>query len=91
MNGLKEIPGLDAQLSYNPTSGTGVNYHVISVQITWSNKTPMEVRDITMKLQEDDPMVYVRGGRTNSLNLNCLTLNPGEEKIVVERFKKIFK
>jgi len=90
VDGLKKIPGLDAQINYSPPSGTGVNYHVIGVQLTWPNKTPIEVKEITLKLQEDDPMVYVRGGRTNGFNLNCLTLNPGEEAIVVERFKKIF-
>jgi D-glucosaminate-6-phosphate ammonia-lyase len=91
LNGLKQIPGLsDAQISLNPRSGKGVNYHVIAVQMTWPEKSPAEVKDITLKLQEDDPMVYVRGGRSNSFNLNCLTLNPGEEEIVVERFKKIF-
>jgi uncharacterized pyridoxal phosphate-dependent enzyme len=88
---LRGIPGLaDAEMGLNPPGGKGVSYHVIGVGIRWPGKSPEEVRKITLKLQEDDPMVYVRSGRSNGFNLNCLTLNPGEEKIVVERFKKIF-
>jgi len=91
---IKDLPGLkDVKLSYTPPSGKGCGYHTLGLHLTFETKTPQEVSKIVMSLREDDPEIWVRGGfgaATNSFGINTLPLVPGDEGIVVERFKKIF-
>jgi len=90
-NGIKDLPGLkDVELSYLPPNGKGVAYHTMGLNLIFNKKTMQEVRDIIMSLREDDPEIWVRGGRSNSFAINCINLLPGDEKHIVERFKKIF-
>jgi D-glucosaminate-6-phosphate ammonia-lyase len=89
---IKGLPGLDGvKMSWVPPSGEGCVYHTLGVRLDFENKTPTEVREIVMSLREKDPEIWVRGfGQGNSFTLNCITLLPGDEKLIAERFKEIF-
>ncbi len=89
---IKKLPGLmGAEMTYVPESGEGSDYHKIGLNLDFKGRTEKEVQDIVQSLRVDDPEIWVRyGGVGNSFSLNCLTLLPGEEKILVERFTKIF-
>ncbi len=89
---IRKLPGLKGvEVTYSPESGEGVDYHKIGLNLNFRERTEEEVRDIVGSLRVDDPEIWVRyGGFGNSFIINCLTLLPGEEKILVERFTKIF-
>ncbi len=93
-DGIKGLLGLaDVRFSHVPPSGKGCVYHTLGIRMEFVNKTPEEVSEIISSLREDDPEIWVRGGfgaQTNSFVINTLPLIPGDEKVVVERFKKIF-
>ncbi len=91
MKRIKKLPGLKGvDLSFTPTSQKGSVYHTLGIYLNFKEKTPQYVREIVLKLREEDPEVWVRGGGTG-FGLNCLMLLPGDEKLVVERFQKIFE
>ena len=91
MKRIKKLPGLKGvDLSFTPTSQKGSVYHTLGIYLNFKEKTPQDVREIVLKLREEDPEVWVRGGGTG-FGLNCLMLLPGDEKLVVERFQKIFE
>jgi len=89
---IKKLPGLKGvDITFAPESGEGVDYHKIGLNLDFKERTAEEVRDIVQSLRDDDPEIWVRyGGLGNSFALNCLMLLPGEEKILVERFTKLF-
>jgi len=89
---IKRLPGLrGVEMSYVPESGEGSDYHKVGLNLDFKGRTENEVQDMVRSLRVDDPEIWVRyGGFGNSFSLNCLTLLPGEEKILVERFTKIF-
>lgn len=89
---IKELPGLkDVRFSYSPSSGTGIGYHTIGLFLHFDHKTIQEVNAIVRKLREGDPEIWVRHrGNTNDFIINTLNLKPGEENIIIERFKEIF-
>ncbi len=91
MRRIKKLPGLQGvNLSFRPASQEGCVYHTLGVQLDFKEKTPQEVREIVLSLREEDPEVWVRGGGGTGFGLNCLTMLPGDEKLVVERFEKVF-
>jgi hypothetical protein len=49
-----------------------------------------EVSKIVKSLREEAPEVWIRHWRDNNFVIIALTLPPGEEEIVVERFKEVF-
>ena len=89
---IKKLPGLKGvEMTYVPESGEGSDYHKVGLSLDFKGRTEKEVQDLVRSLRVDDPEIWVRyGGFGNSFALNCLTLLPGEEKILVERFTKIF-
>lgn len=89
---VKSLPGLKGvEMSNIPPSGTGCAYHTLGLQLDFKGRTGEEVSDIVRSLREDDPEIWVRYRRGNtSFVMNCLMLQPGEEKIIVERFSEIF-
>ncbi|MCW3978458.1 MAG: aminotransferase class V-fold PLP-dependent enzyme [Candidatus Bathyarchaeota archaeon] len=93
-DGIKDLPGLEGvSFSRVPPSGKGCVYHTLGPRLEFVAKTPQEVGEIVLSLRKDDPEIWVRGGfgaATSSFVINCLTLVPGDEEIIVERFKKIF-
>jgi len=77
--------------NYIPRSGKGCGYHTIGLQLNFDNKTEDEVEALVKSLRIDNPEIWVRylsGG--NSFAINCLNLVDGDEKIIAERFKKVF-
>ncbi len=89
---IKRLPGLKGvEITYIPKNGKGVDYHKIGLNLNFKEHTEKEVQGIVKRLRIEDPEIWVRyGGSGESFGLNCLMLLPGEEKIVVERFIKIF-
>ena len=89
---IKTLPGLEGvEMSYVPPSGEGCGYHTIGLQLDFKGKTEREVFDIVRSLREEDPEIWVRyWSRGSVFIINCLVLQPGEEKILVERFSKVF-
>jgi L-seryl-tRNA(Ser) seleniumtransferase len=89
---IKKLLGLEGvEMSYVPPSGEGCGYHTIGLQLDFKGKTEREVFDIVRSLREEDPEIWVRyWSRGTMFIINCLTLQPGEEKILVERFSKVF-
>ncbi|TEU10269.1 hypothetical protein E3J20_04595 [Candidatus Bathyarchaeota archaeon] len=89
---IKKLPGLEGvEMSYVPPSGEGCGYHTIGLQLDFKGKTEREVFDIVRSLREEDPEIWVRyWSRGSVFIINCLVLQPGEEKILVERFSKVF-
>ena len=89
---IKRLPGLrGVEMSYVPESGEGSDYHKVGLNLDFKGRTENDVQGMVRSLRVDDPEIWVRyGGFGNSFSLNCLTLLPGEEKILVERFTEIF-
>ena len=62
-----------------------------ALQLDFKGRTEKEVFDIVRSLREEDPEIWVRyWSRGTMFIINCLVLQPGEEKILVERFSKVF-
>jgi hypothetical protein len=92
MDNIKDLPGLsDAVIEYVPKSQKGCVYHTIGVTVTFPERSLQEVRDAVYSMREDDPEIWVRYlGVSNNFGINTLMLQAGEEKTLVERFKKLF-
>jgi L-seryl-tRNA(Ser) seleniumtransferase len=89
---IRTLPCLKGvEMTYIPGSGEGCDYHKVGLNLNFKDRTEKEVQDIVQSLKLDDPEIWVRyRGFGNSFGLNCLVLLPGEEKVLVERFTKIF-
>ena len=89
---IKRLPGLEGvEMSRVPPSGEGCGYHTIGLKLDFKGRTEEEVFDIVRSLREEDPEIWVRyWSRGTMFIINCLVLQPGEEKILVERFSKVF-
>jgi L-seryl-tRNA(Ser) seleniumtransferase len=88
---IRKLPGLKgARFSYFPKSGEGTGYHTIGLQVAL-DKSVEETNRLMAKLREGDPEVWVRNwGQSSDFIINAINLKPGEEKIIVERFEKVF-
>ncbi|MBD3205170.1 aminotransferase class V-fold PLP-dependent enzyme [Candidatus Bathyarchaeota archaeon] len=89
---IKNLPGLtDARFHYYPRSGEGTGYHTIGLHVILERKSIQETNELVKKMREEDPEVWVRNwGNSNDFIINCINLKPGDEKVIVERFTKIF-
>ena len=84
---IKGLKGLkDVKFSYVPSDGKGCAYHVVGLQLSF--KSPVAASDLVKKLREGDPEIWVRGGGAGFV-INTLLLADGEEKIIVDRLKKL--
>jgi L-seryl-tRNA(Ser) seleniumtransferase len=91
--GLKKLQ--EARFRYHPSNGEGCGYHLVGLEIHFDEKTSIkgreEVRKMVYKLREENPEIWVRyWWNNNYFIINTLNLVDGEEKLLVERFKKIF-
>ena len=89
---IKKLPGLQgAEITFTPEGGEGIVYHTIGLDLKFKEKTEDEVREMIWSLREEDPEIWLRSrGIGTSFGINCLTLLPGQEKVLVERFTKLF-
>jgi L-seryl-tRNA(Ser) seleniumtransferase len=89
--GIKDLPGLkDARIQYYPRSGEGTGYHTIGLQVSLDISVD-ETNKLIRSLREGDPEVWVRNwGRSSDFIINAINLQPGDEEIIVQRFKEIF-
>ena len=91
-NGIKELPGLKkAKMQYFPKSGKGTGYHTIGLQIILEDKSIEETNALIKRMREGDPEIWVRNwGGSNDFIINTLNLHPGDEDVIIERFKLLF-
>jgi L-seryl-tRNA(Ser) seleniumtransferase len=89
--GIKDLSGLkDARIRYYPKSGEGTGYHTIGLQVNLDLSVD-ETNKLLKSLREGDPEVWVRNrGRSSDFIINTINLQPGDEKIIVQRFKEVF-
>ena len=89
---IKDLPGLEnARFYHYPRSGEGTGYHTIGLHVILENMSIQETNKLVRKMREEDPEVWVRNwGNSNDFIINCINLKPGDEKLIVERFTKIF-
>ncbi|MBC8463106.1 aminotransferase class V-fold PLP-dependent enzyme [Candidatus Bathyarchaeota archaeon] len=89
--GIKDLPELkDARLQYYPKSGEGTGYHTIGLQVNLDISVD-ETNKLIRSLREGDPEVWVRNwGRSSDFIINTINLQPGDEEIIVQRFKEVF-
>ena len=89
---IKDLPGLEnARFHHYPRSGEGTGYHTIGLHVILENMSIQETNKLVRKMREEDPEVWVRNwGNSNDFIINCINLKPGDEKLIVERFTKIF-
>ena len=89
---IRKLPGLkNATFSYYPKSGEGTGYHTIGLQVALAEKSVEETNRLMRRLREGDPEVWVRNwGQSTDFIINTINLKPGDEKIIVEGFEKVF-
>jgi L-seryl-tRNA(Ser) seleniumtransferase len=89
--GIKDLPGLkDARIQYYPKSGEGSGYHTIGLHVTLDLDID-ETNKLVKSMRAGDPEVWVRNwGRSSDFIINTISLQPGDEEIIVQRFKEIF-
>jgi uncharacterized pyridoxal phosphate-dependent enzyme len=89
---IRRLPGLkEARITCFPRSGKGIGYNTLGLSVEFPDKSVEEVSALVNRMREADPEVWVRYWYNSSEFLvNALMLQPGEEKIVVERFMEVF-
>ncbi|HXC61048.1 MAG TPA: hypothetical protein VNV63_00105, partial [Nitrospiria bacterium] len=75
--------------SWPETLVDGIGYHQLGVQVHFEKKSPDEVAEITRKLREGDPSVWVYYHGGNSIEINVLYLANGDEEIIAEKIKEL--
>lgn len=87
-DGIKGLNGLkDVSFGYVPPEGRGCGYHVIGLQLNFRSEAA--ARSLVKSLRGGNPEIWVRGGMGPSFAINTLNLADGEEKMIVDRFKKL--
>jgi len=89
---IKDLPGLrNARMEYYPKSGEGTGYHTIGLRVVLEDLSVRETNELLKRMREGDPEVWVRNwGNSNDFIINTINLQPGDEDIIIERFKEIF-
>jgi len=90
--GIKGLPGLkNTRIEYFPKAGKGTAYHTIGLRVILDDLSVSETNALLKQMREGDPEVWVRNwGSSNDFIINAINLQPGDEKIIVERFKELF-
>jgi L-seryl-tRNA(Ser) seleniumtransferase len=63
-------------------------YHTVGLTLCF-DKTPEEVEEMVNQLKSGDPSIWVRRRIEDKILLNTLFLGDGDEKLIVERIKKL--
>ena len=87
MSELREHSDLDMTLGDH-------YYHVIPLDVVFTDKTEAYVDELKRVLLENDPMVYPRSidvtdDGNPKLTLNMLWLQPGEEEVIADRLQEL--
>jgi seryl-tRNA(Sec) selenium transferase len=82
-NSLSRIPKADFSI-YPEALVDGIGYHKLGLRITFTEKSPAEILDISRKLRNMDPSIWVFA-QGNSLAINALLLAGGDEEIIAEK------
>jgi D-glucosaminate-6-phosphate ammonia-lyase len=90
--GIKGLPGLkNTRMEYYPKAGKGTAYHTIGLRVILDDLSISETNALLKRMREGDPEVWMRNwGSSNDFIINAINLQPGDEKIIVERFKELF-
>ena len=64
------------------------SYHTMGVRLTF-DKTAEETAKLVECLRDSDPAIWLRRRRDNSVLLNTLFLDDGDERIIVDRLKTL--
>lgn len=89
---IKGLPGLKkTRIEYFPKAGKGTAYHTIGLRVILDDLSVAETNALLRKMREGDPEIWVRNwGSSNDFIINAINLQPGDEKLIVERFKELF-
>jgi L-seryl-tRNA(Ser) seleniumtransferase len=79
---LNTIPGLCARRDFPNEAGQPLGWTLVTVE---ANVIGLSRDEIVKRLAEGDPAVAVAPSGQDGIHLNPMTLEPGEEKIVLER------
>ena len=64
------------------------SYHTMGVRVTF-DKTAEETAELVECLRDSDPAIWLRRRRDNSILMNTLFLDDGDERIIVDRLKTL--
>lgn len=80
---LNKLPGLRARRDFPNEAGQPLAWSLVTIDPTVAG---LSCDEIVKRLLEGDPAIAVASTNSDSIHLNPMTLEPGEEKIVLERF-----
>jgi uncharacterized pyridoxal phosphate-dependent enzyme len=84
---LNELPGVPACRDFPNEAGQPLPRTLVAVD---AGLAGIDRNGVVAKLAEGDPAISVAPAGTNSFYLNPMTLEPGEERLVLERLLAIF-
>jgi hypothetical protein len=78
-------------VEYYPKSGKGTGYHTIGLRVILDDLNVDQTNALLKRMREGDPEVWMRNwGDSNDFIINAINLQPGDEEIIVKRFKELF-
>ena len=87
IDGLSGIPGVTAERGYPSEAGQPHGRAIVH----FGSKAPVKRDEIVERLWDRDPRIAVAPVDTNSIALNPQTLEPGEEKLVLEAIHEVLR
>jgi len=81
VSSLGDIPGVLAE-------SQPYSYHTMGLRLTF-DKTAEETAELVGKMRSGDPSIWLRRRRENTVLMNTLFLDDGDEKVIVERLKEL--
>ncbi|MDX1935171.1 MAG: aminotransferase class V-fold PLP-dependent enzyme [Capsulimonadales bacterium] len=85
---LNALPGVTAVRDFPNEAGQPLPWSLVTLDPAVAGKTALEV---TTQLAEGVPSIAVAGGGRDGFHLNPMTLEPGEERIVLSRLLEILR
>ena len=83
---LNTVPGVTAERSFPNEAGQPLPRCRVQLDPERYSQA-----DVLQALRDSDPAVVIGAGKNNDLYLNPMTLEPGEEKIVIDQLAKVLK
>jgi D-glucosaminate-6-phosphate ammonia-lyase len=79
---LNALPGVTAERDFPNEAGQPLPWSLVTVD---PDRAGISRSEVVTRLETGDPIIIVASGGENSFHLNPMTLEPGEEKIVLAR------